>query len=512
VSLRDLLFRAAVAGDDVAVHAGDESCTWDELRHRAEDVACALVDAGVRAGQAVGVMLPNGIDLIAALFGVWRADAVYVPLNPRLTDPEVAGILAKVPPAAVVTTDEWAARFTSVPVLVRDPVWRGLVGDDEPTAGTTFDPGVALVQFTSGTTGEPKPVLLEHDGVLRLLDGVVGKLRGGGGGGGGRGGARPEQRAPMANLIPVSLSLWAGIYNVLFAFLVGAPVVVMDRFATATFAELVRRHDIRSTVLPPAAMTALVDDPAITDLAPLRLVRSITAPLSPLQARRFKDRFGVALLNSYGQTELGGEIVGWTAADARAHGDSKLGAVGRPHAGVELRIVDDTGELWVRTPAMAAGYADGRDLGDRLSDDGWFRTGDVGRVDADGFLWIEGRVSDMVNRGGLKVHPGEVEEVLRLAPEVADAAVVGVPDDRLGEVPWAFVVPAAGGPDAGLEGDADPEAEPEASPEALAALCRRHLAPYKVPVRFVTIDALPRNEVGKVLKRELVERAEAVSG
>ena len=483
MSLRDLLFRADAARDDVAVHAGDATCTWDELRHRAEDVACALADAGVQAGQPVGVMLPNGIDLIAALFGVWRADAVYVPLNPRLTAPEVDRIVAKVPPAAVVTTPELATRFTGIPVLVHDSSWRR-TGPDASAVSTTFDPAVALVQFTSGTTGEPKPVLLEHDGVLRLLEGVVAKIRGGG---------APRAAAPMANLIPVSLSLWAGIYNVLFAFLVGAPVVVMDRFATGEFAELVRRHGIRSTVLPPAAMTALADDEGIADLAPLRLVRSITAPLSPLQARRFKDRFGLAVLNSYGQTELGGEIVGWTAADARAHGDTKLGAVGRPHAGVELRVVEDTGELWVRTPAMAAGYADGSDLGDRLSDDGWFRTGDVGRVDADGFLWIEGRVSDMVNRGGLKVHPGEVEEVLRLAPDVADAAVVGVPDERLGEVPWAFVVPAErNGPD----------------PEALAALCRDHLAPYKVPVRFETIDALPRNEVGKVLKRELVEQAE----
>jgi long-chain acyl-CoA synthetase len=491
VSLRDLLFRpepeVAPAPEDVAVHAGDATCTWAELRERAEDVACALADAGVRAGQPVGVMLPNGVDLIAALFGVWRADAVYVPLNPRLADPEVARIVDTLAPAACLASEDWAHRFAGRPVLVRDETWRRSARDDEPSAASsTLDPGTALVQFTSGTTGPPKAVLLEHDGVLRLLDGVVAKIRGGKASGGGSG-------PPMPNLIPVSLSLWAGIYNVLFAFRVGAPVVVMDGFGPGEFAELVRRHGIRSTVLPPAAMTALVDDPAVTDLAPLRLVRSITAPLSPLQARRFKDRFGVALLNSYGQTELGGEIVGWSAADAREHGDAKLGAVGRPHQGVELRVVEGSGELWVRTPAMAAGYADGSDLGERLSDDGWFRTGDVARIDDDGFLWIEGRVSDMVNRGGLKVHPAEVEEVLRLSLDVADAAVVGVPDDRLGEVPWAFVVPVGegGAPD----------------PEALATLCRQHLAPYKVPVRFETIAALPRNEVGKVRKRDLVDRA-----
>ena len=153
--------------------------------------------------------------------------------------------------------------------------------------------------------------------------------------------------------------------------------------------------------------------------------------------------------------------MGWNAADARDHPD-KLGAVGRPHEGVTLRVVDEAGtdvpageggRAVVQTPALAAGYAGGTDLSDRLSPDGWFRTGDVGRVDAEGFVWIEGRVSDMVNRGGLKVFPAEVEEVLRLSPGVADAAVVGVPDDRLGEVPWAFVV---GTP----------------TPPALEALCR----------------------------------------
>src|SRR4029079_15968627 len=130
----------------------------------------------------------------------------------------------------------------------------------------------------------------------------------------------------MPNLIAVSCSLWAGSYNVLFAFRVGAPVVVMDGFEPEEFARLVRRFAIRSTVLAPAAMTMLSDS-ALDDLAPLRFVRSITAPLSVTEARRFKDRFGIAVLNSYGQTEIGREIVGWSAADSREFGESKLGAV-----------------------------------------------------------------------------------------------------------------------------------------------------------------------------------------
>jgi acyl-CoA synthetase (AMP-forming)/AMP-acid ligase II len=219
----------------------------------------------------------------------------------------------------------------------------------------------------------------------------------------------------------------------------------------------------------------------------LKYVRSISAPLSPLQARRFRDRFGIAVLNGYGQTELGGEIVGWTASDTKAFGDAKLGSVGRPHKGVSVRT-DDAGELQVLTPATAAGYANGADLADRLTDDGWFRTGDIGHVDDDGFVWIDGRVSDMINRGGLKVFPEEVAEVLRLSPSLADAAVTAASDERLGEVPVAFVVPLAGAVvDAGT----------------LDALCREHLAPYKVPVRIEIVDALPRNEIGKVVTREL---------
>jgi acyl-CoA synthetase (AMP-forming)/AMP-acid ligase II len=445
-------------------------------------------------------MLPNRPDVVAALFGTWRAGGVYVPLNPRLTDDEVRHVLASVSPAVVVTTGDQAGRLaglSGLPVVVPE---EGRVAAVPPPAGAgapaaaTHGEDVALVQFTSGTTGRPKPVLLTHSGVLALMDGVVRKLRPTGG--------DAPRRAPMPNLIPVSLSLWAGIYNVLFALRVGAPVVILDGFDTRAFAEVVRRHDIRSTVLPPAAMTMLADDTGIDDLTPLRYVRSITAPLSPLQARRFRDRFGITVLNCYGQTEIGGEIVGWSAADARAHPD-KLGAVGRPHEGVSLRVVDDAGtdqppgeagELWVQTPALAAGYAGGTDLSDRLSPDGWFRTGDVGRVDAEGFVWIDGRVSDMVNRGGLKVFPAEVEEVLRLAPGVADAAVVGVPDDRLGEVPWAFVVAASGH---------------EVDAAGLEQLCRAHLAPYKVPVRFDEVDELPRNEVGKVLKADLARRATA---
>ena len=489
MNLADVLDPRDDDATTVAVYTTTEEITRAELRARAEALTALLRGQGLRPGQAVGVMLPNGPDIVAALFGIWFAGGVYVPLNPRLSADELAHVISEDRPAAIVTRPDDAARVGDVPVVhsLGEGKWEAPAPVDANAPASPL--GVAAISFTSGTTGRPKPVPLVHDNVLGLIDGVLGTLRGGGSTGDAR--SQEKKRAPMPNLIPTSLSLWAGIYNVIFAFRAGAAVIIMERFDTQAFAGFVERFQLRSTVLPPAAMTMLADDERITSLAPLKYVRSITAPLSPLQARRFRDRFGVMVLNGWGQTEIGGEIVGWSAQDAKEFGDTHLGAVGRPHENVELRISDDLGEILVRTPMINERSANGDDMDGRLVD-GWFHTGDLGRVDDEGFLWIEGRVSDMINRGGLKVFPEEVAEVIRLSPDVAECAVAGIPDDRLGEVPWAFVVPREG-----TTLDID----------ALEALCREHLAPYKVPVRFETLDALPRNEVGKVLLRELVARA-----
>jgi long-chain acyl-CoA synthetase len=487
VNLADVLEPRDDDATTVAVYTTTEEITRAELRRRAEALTSLLRERGLRPGQAVGVMLPNGPDIVAALFGIWFAGGVYVPLNPRLSADELAHVIAEDRPAAIITRPEDAARIVDVPVVVAPGEGRWEASAPLDVDAPSSPAGVAAISFTSGTTGRPKPVPLLHDNVLGLIDGVLGTLRGGAAGTDTSQQAVPK-RAPMPNLIPTSLSLWAGIYNVIFAFRAGAAVIIMDRFDTKAFAGFVERFQLRSTVLPPAAMTMLADDESLTSLAPLKYVRSITAPLSPLQARRFRDRFGVFVLNGWGQTEIGGEIVGWNAQDAKEFGDTHLGAVGRPHENVQLRISDDLGEILVQTPMINERAANGDDMDGRLVD-GWFHTGDLGRIDDEGFLWIEGRVSDMINRGGLKVFPEEVAEVIRLSPDVAECAVAGIPDDRLGEVPWAFVVPREG-----ATVDAD----------ALDALCREHLAPYKVPVRFEPLDALPRNEVGKVLLRELV--------
>lgn len=443
VTLASLLMDHPFGDDEGLLHTIDRTVTAGEARAAARRIADEL---GPLDRLAVAVQLPNGPDVVTTMVGVWLAGGVYVPVNPR--EPDVDAVLAVTRPGAIVRPG----------------------GIERLEGAEPYADDVAFIMWTSGTTGRPKPIQHTHTAYVELLQRVLGPLR--------AGGADPAKR-PTPNLIPVSMALNAGLYNSMFGLLAGAALVIMDRFDPAAFAELVRRFQIRSTILPPAAM-AMLTDSDVDDLAPLKYVRSITAPLSPLQARRFVEKFaGTYVLNGYGQAEIG-EVIGWTAADAKAHPE-KIGSIGRPHPGVDIKI-DADGRLLVRAPNTAAG------LDDRLDADGYVDTGDLARIDDDGFVWIEGRAGDLINRGGNKVFPEAVEDVLRLHPAVDDAAVVGRPDSRLGEVPVAYLV-----------GRPVPDDE-------LVELCRQHLVAYKVPAGFTWLDGLPRNEAGKVLRRQLAER------
>jgi long-chain acyl-CoA synthetase len=487
--LRDLSHRA----DDVVIVSGDEHLTLGELRERIDELAGSLRAASVRTGHGVGNLVAPGPSAVIAMFAAWAVGAVYVPINRRYTAQETKAFLDETPLAIVMGEPaDLAAHELNIGAVAHDYHARNTQVFAEASAqAPRYDPGVALVLRTSGTTGPPKAVVLQHSSTIASLDASLDKLRGGKSSG--------MSQSLRINLIPVSLALWAGIFNTLFSFRAGFGVVLLDRFTPAGFASAVREHHITSTVLAPAMITMLTDAADVDDLTPLRLVRSITAPLSPAVARQFHARFGVFVLNSYGQTELGGEVVGWTTQDLREFGESKLGAAGRPYNHIDLRIrradgsdadTGELGEIYVRSPFRMHGYAQASGSPDGSDDDrfvdGYLRTGDIGRLDEQSFLWVQGRVSDMINRGGLKVYPDEVEEVLRSHPRVRDAGVAAVPDRRLGEVPQAWVT----GDSALDTGE-------------LESWCRQHLAPYKVPVAFIVVDELPRSEIGKLLRRKL---------
>ncbi|GIH06697.1 hypothetical protein Rhe02_47640 [Rhizocola hellebori] len=494
-SLLNLLAELPALPQAQVLHSSSGSLTLDELRAAVTRVAAELSRAGAGPNRPVGGLVGSGASGVVLMFAVWSVGAVYLPINRRSTDREVAALIAETPVDVLVGTAEDLDRQSAEVGMVEldETDWTARVRRPAIEAALAYDPDTALILRTSGTTGRPKAVLLHHRSTIDALDSSLRKLRR----------RAPEQREPRpsirVNLIPLSLALWSGIFNTLFSLRAGFGVVLLDRFTPIGLAAALRQHEIKSTVLAPAMITMLCDSTEVESLAPLEIVRSITAPLSPATARRFHERFGILVLNSYGQTELGGEVVGWSIDDIRSHGSAKVGAAGRPYDDVELRIVDETGDdvganelgqILISSPFRMRGYAaadPAASPADNRLVDGFLRTGDIGRLDPDGFLWIEGRVSDMINRGGMKVFPDEVEEVLRRHPSIQDAAVVGVPDDRLGEVPYAWAVPMSGHIDAAV----------------LETWCREHLAAYKVPAAFIEVDSLPRSEVGKVLRREL---------
>jgi acyl-CoA synthetase (AMP-forming)/AMP-acid ligase II len=488
-ALATFLFGHPGDPDDGIAYWFDGQMTLAQMQREAIRVAQTLRECGVVDGQPVAHIVESGATALSVMFGTWVVGAVYIAINGRLSDAEIAAQLTASRPAAVVAR---RARHTdaTVALITHAPGWDWVTrAAERPWQGEPSPAGTALVMRTSGTTGTSKPIMLSHDGVATGIDTVLSSLRAK------RTDTRPPQRRSMPNLIPTSLALWAGIWNVLFALRAGSPVVLMDRFDTVQFATLVRKHDIRSTILAPAMMSMLTEDPRVMNLSPLTMARSVTAPLTPHQARTFKAKFGIGIMNCYGQTELGGEVVGWTAKDLREHGDDKLGAVGRPHDGVDIRILGDagdvlpdgqTGQIWIRSPFATTDTGVAAQLVD-----GFLRTGDIGYLDADGFLWLEGRTSDVINRGGLKVLPQEIEEALCAHPDVAEACVAGIPDSRLGDVPMAWVRAAPGA---------------TVEPDAVLAGLRTVLAGYKVPVHIETVTELPRNEIGKVLRRTLVEQ------
>jgi acyl-coenzyme A synthetase/AMP-(fatty) acid ligase len=256
----------------------------------------------------------------------------------------------------------------------------------------------------------------------------------------------------------------------------------MERFDVDRWAALVREHRPRRIGVPPAAIGVIVDrDLPRAWFEGVRWLATGSAPLDAGAARRFADRYGIGVLNAYGATEFGGPVVSWREDDWERWNATKLGSVGRPLPGVEVRL----------TPAEAAPDADAGVL--EVSRDGgpWTRTNDLARIDADGFVWILDRVDDVIVRGGFKVRAGDVEDALVDHERVGEAVVVGIPDGRLGSVPAAMVT---------VRGDGPP-----VTGEDLRAHVRSRLAPYKVPVVIRIVDEIPRNAMMKPRRAEIRE-------
>ena len=483
--------------------------TWSEFAVRVRRAAGALRSLGVGAGDRFAIVCrndPRQAELIHA--GYWMG-AVAVPINYRLAPREIAEILDSAAPRVVVMEDHYAG-LASDPLLVErsEPrLWIGERGasDSEPLyealrdaspqdAGRTSVEGDdALLLYTGGTTGRPKGVRLSHRNVaangLQLVGpyGVV-------------------EDDVMLHVAPMFHS--ADLLGSPFSH-TGAAHAYLPDFTPDGFLAAVETSRATFSMLSPTVIIRVIREGRMGDfdLSSLRRLTYGSAPMDAAWIRRTIEAFpGVELIHSYGLTETSPILttLGWAQHLAGLEGGDRLRSVGRPLVGVELRIVDDdgtdvpsgdAGEIAVRAPNVSAGYLDRPDETEAVFRGVWFFTGDVGRLDDEGYLHLFDRKKDVIITGGENVWSTEVEAALYAHPDVVEVAVIGVPDETWGEALLAVIVAAPGSRLASGDGE-----------EALVAHCRERIGGYKVPRRYRFVDALPKSAMGKILKAELRER------
>jgi HIP---CoA ligase len=503
-------------GDADAVVDGTRRIGFAALSAAVTDAARGLVCSGVRAGDHVAIWAPNSLEWIVAALGVTTAGAVLVPVNTRFRGAEAAFILSRsnarmlftvrgfldtdypalladsgvdlpaleqtvllagAPESTEVGWDTFLERGSTVPSRAIDACIAAL-GADDPSD----------VVFTSGTTGSPKGVVMTHGQTLRAyLDWCDwADLRTG-------------DRYLIVNPFFHIFGYKAGC---LAALMRGATIFPLAVFDPGVVLDIVERE--RITVLPgaPTIYQSLLEQPdrARHDISSLRLAVTGAADIPVQLIRRVREELPFErILTGYGLTEAG-TVTGSKPDDDFEHIATTVGV---PWAGFEVRTVDDRGaeteadlpgEVVVRGATVMRGYLDDPEATAAAIDgDGWLHTGDLGTIDDDGYLRIVGRIKDMFIVGGFNAYPAEIENLLLRHPRIAQVAVIGVPDQRLGEVPKAFVVPAAG---------------PPLEPAEIIEWARAEMANYKVPRSVEFLDVLPVNATGKVVKDELRARDE----
>jgi acyl-CoA synthetase (AMP-forming)/AMP-acid ligase II len=400
--------------------------SWSQLGGLAERVAALTGDERPQ----VGIMLRNRPAHVAALLGVLRSGATVVVINPARGDERISADVDRL----------------DLPLIIGEPADLAVLGgrpattivsllglDSEPNVTAAKQdraaqsrPGVAVRMLTSGTTGPPKRVDLAYDVLAHSVlgpddaDQVL---------------TPTEVRRGVA-IVNSPLVHIGGVFRILQCVAEARPFVLLERFDLDRWAEAVRAYRPRAVSLVPTALRMVLhSNLTVEDLAGIRAVTSGTAPLSPDDSDAFTQKYGIRVLTSYAATEFGGGVASWTLADHQKYWQAKRGSVGRANPGAQLRVVaengvplapDQVGLLEVK-PAQLGPAAE------------WMRTTDMARIDADGFLWIVGRADQAIIRGGFKVMPDDVRQAVESHPAVAGAAVVGRPDDRLGETPVAMV-------------------------------------------------------------------------
>jgi long-chain acyl-CoA synthetase len=486
-----MIAQARVRPDQIALRLDDETRTYSELDDRARRMSHTLHALGVRRGDRVAIMVPNGIEFFEAAHGAGRLGAIAVPVNMHFKADEAGWIVTDSGAAAVVVDASLQAALDGV----RD-VPRLVVGDgyEEALAAAPdgeVDPPEVIgdgwptsMAYTSGTTGRPKGVAIGADDFRRRADGVAA--------GGQRWGLGPDDvHLAVGPLYHSGPSYWAQMHLAL-----GATVVVMERWNAQQALAIIQRDGVTSTHMVPANFQRILALPEAIrdsyDLSSLKLVLHAAAPCPVPLKRAFMDFVGSEKVwEYYGASEGGGTVI--SPQEWLEH----PGSVGKPFPGNEFVILDDDGNvlpagevgtIWVNPAASSFEYHNDTEKTAASHRDRFFTVGDAGYLDAEGYLFLTDRKSDMVITGGVNVYPREIEECLLGHEEIVDVAVLGVPDDEWGEVLYALVQPLPGST---LDED------------GVVTYVREHMADYKRPRIVELVDELPRDPNGKVRKPKL---------
>ncbi|MEU5339757.1 o-succinylbenzoate--CoA ligase [Streptomyces sp. NPDC020766] len=484
--------RARKTPHRTALIHGDTTVTYAGLYERTTRLAHALRASGVRRGDRIAYLGPNHPSYLETLFAAGTLGAVFVPLNTRLAGPEIAYQLTDSGAKALVYGPSFAGLVAGLPGNsdVRTYVEVGAEYDqllaeapdeaiDEPvTADDT-----CIIMYTSGTTGRPKGAMLTHGNLTWNAVNVL---------------VDQDLIADERALVSAPLFHTAGLNMLTLPVLLkGGTCVLVEAFDPAATFDLIERHRITFMFGVPTMFEHVARHPrwADADLSSLRMLSCGGSPVPTPLIAAYQER-GLTFLQGYGMTEASPGVL---FLDAE-HAVSKAGSAGVPHFFSDVRIVrpdlapaetGETGEVVVRGPHVMPGYWGLPDETAAVFHDGWFRSGDAARIDEDGYVTIVDRIKDMIISGGENIYPAEIEDQLLAHPDIVECAVIGVPDEKWGEVPRAVVVPRE-----------DVELDPD---EVLASLSGR-LAKYKIPKSVVFADELPRTASGKLLKSRVRKR------
>jgi acyl-CoA synthetase (AMP-forming)/AMP-acid ligase II len=495
---------------DVIAFAG-KRWTYAQFNERVNRLSHALSGLAVNKGDRISMLSVNCNQYMEAYFATAKLGAIFVPLNFRAKADELSYMIANAGVKIIFVGSRYLDMVDSL--LPQLPTIKTCISIDSESSGRPYyenlmntsssdelkceigGEDITILTYTAGTTGRPKGVPLTHNGfVFYILDNVEP--------------ASPE--IEERNLLSVPLYHVAGIQAMLAAFYGGRTLVLMRQFEVKEWMETVQNERATRAMVVPTMLKMIIDDSDFNnyDLTNLKVITYGAAPM-PLEVikKAIKVMPWVRFINAFGQTETASTIATLGPEDHIIEGteeeqEKKLkrlaSSIGRPLPDVEVNIVSEqgdtlplgkVGEIVVKGPRVMTGYwGDEEKSSQVISQDGWLRTGDMGWMDEEGYIYLAGRGDDMIIRGGENISPEEVEDVLDSHYEVEEAAVIGVPDPEWGQEPRAIVVLKKGG---------------NATQEEIIEFCRDRLAGFKRPRSVIFVDSLPRNQMGKVLKKEL---------